>query len=113
MLTETQPAVRKVPGKAGNVGDRAASPVIALVALALSITLLAGARLKLDGYGLLNSLPLGYYLGLVGLPLASAIEWRRDSSRPALVLAYLFVFLLLVWLTPYVLEGTPRFRTRI
>ena len=47
----------------------------------------------------------------MGLPLASAIEWRRDSSRPALVLAYLFVFLLLVWLTPYVLEGTPRFRT--
>ncbi len=111
MLTETQPAVRKVPGKAGDVADQAASPVIALVALALSITLLAGARLKLDGYGLLNSLPLGYYLGLVGLPLASAIEWRRESSRPALVLAYLFAFLLLVWLTPYVLEGTPRFRT--
>jgi hypothetical protein len=111
MLTETQPVVRKVPGKAGNVGDRAASPVIALVALALSITVLAGAHLKLDGYGLLNSLPLGYYLGLVGLPLASAIEWRRESSRPALVLAYLFAFLLLVWLTPYVLEGTPRFRT--
>ena len=111
MLTETQPAVRKVPGKAGNVGDRAASPVIALVALALSITLLAGAHLKLDGYGLLHSLPLGYYVGLVGLPLASAIEWRRESSRPALVLAYLSAFLLLVWLTPYVLEGTPRFRT--
>ena len=47
----------------------------------------------------------------MGLPLASAIEWRRESSRPALVLAYLVAFLLLVWLTPYVLEGTPRFRT--
>ncbi len=111
MLTETRPAVTKVPVKAGNVGDRAASPLIALVALALSVSLLAGARLKLDGYGLLHSLPWAYYLGLAGLPLASAIEWRRESSRPALVLAYAFAFLLLVWLTPYVLEGTPRFRT--
>jgi hypothetical protein len=111
MLTETQPAVAKVPGKAGTVGDRAASPVIAGVALALSVIVLAGAHLKLDGYGLLHSLPWAYYLGLAGLPLASAVEWRRESSRPALVLAYVVAFLLLVWLTPYVLEGTPRFRT--
>lgn len=111
MLTETQPTVMKVPGKARSRGDRAASPAIAVVALALSVILLAGAHLKLDGYGLLNSLPWAYYLGLAGLPLASAVEWRRESSRPALLLAYVFAFLLLVWLTPYVLEGTPRFRT--
>ena len=111
MLTETQPAVTKVPGKARKVGDRATSPVIAVVALALSVVLLAQAHLKLDGYGLLNSLPLPYYAGLAGLVLASAVEWRRESSRPALVLVYVFAFLLLVWLTPYVLEGTPRFRT--
>jgi hypothetical protein len=111
MLTESQPAVTKVPGKARNVGGRAASPAIAVIALVLSVGALAGAHLKLDGYGLLHSLPWAYYLGLVGLPLASAVEWRRESSRPALVLAYVLAFLLLVWLTPYVLEGTPRFRT--
>jgi len=88
MLTETQPTVMKVPGKARSRGDRAASPAIAVVALALSIILLAGAHLKLNGYGLLNSLPWPYYLGLAGLPLASAVEWRRESSRPALLLAY-------------------------
>ncbi|HWE15385.1 MAG TPA: hypothetical protein VG365_17805 [Solirubrobacteraceae bacterium] len=79
--------------------------------MALAIASLAGARLRLDGYGLLNSLPAMYYLGLAGLPLASAVEWRRPSSRPILVLAYVAAFLVLVWLTPYVLEGTPRFRT--
>jgi hypothetical protein len=93
------------------VVDRVASPVIAVTALGLSIILLASADLKLDGYGLLHSLPWGYYLGLAGLPLASVVEWRREQSRPALALAYVFAFLLLVWLTPYVLEGTPRFRT--
>jgi hypothetical protein len=85
--------------------------VIAGAALALGIIVLAGAHLKLDGYGLLHSFPWTYYLGLAGLPVASAMEWRREPSRPALVLAYVIAFLLLVWLTPYVLEGTPRFRT--
>jgi hypothetical protein len=93
------------------VVDLAASPVIAVTALALSVVLLATAHLTLDGYGLLHSLPWGYYLGLAGLPLASVVEWRREQSRPVLVLAYVFAFLVLVWLTPYVLEGTPRFRT--
>jgi hypothetical protein len=87
------------------------SPVIAAVALALSIGALVGARLTLDGYGLMHSLPWPYYLGLAGLPLASAVEWRRSRSRPGLVLAYACAFLVLVWITPYVLEGTPRFRT--
>jgi hypothetical protein len=111
MLTEARPIVTAAPRKPRNLGGLAASPAIAAAALALAIASLAGARLRLDGYGLLNSLPAMYYLGLAGLPLASAVEWRRPSSRPALVLAYVAAFLVLVWLTPYVLEGTPRFRT--
>jgi hypothetical protein len=111
MLTETRPVVANVPGKPRTVGNLAVSPAVAVAALTLSVIILADARLRLDGYGLLHSLPWAYYLGLAGLPLASAIEWRRESSRPALVLAYVFAFLILVWLTPYVLEGTPRFRT--
>src|SRR5207253_1858015 len=75
------------------------------------VAALAGSRLRLDGYGLVHSLPLPYYLGLAGLPLASAIEWSRPSARGALVAAPLIAFVLAVWLTPYVLEGTPRFRT--
>src|SRR6185312_6274199 len=111
MLTESQSVAPKLQGRARAVGKLAASPALALTALALGCIFLATARLKLDGYGLLNSLPWAYYLGLVGLPLASVLEWRRESSRPALVVVYVFAFLLLVWLTPYVLEGTPRFRT--
>jgi hypothetical protein len=111
VLTEAQPVAANLSGRPRTVVDLAASPVIAVTALALSVVLLATAHLTLDGYGLLHSLPWGYYLGLAGLPLASVVEWRREQSRPVFVLAYVFAFLLLVWLTPYVLEGTPRFRT--
>ena len=111
MLTKPRPTVVTTASSARGVGDRVASPAIAAVALALAIGALATARLKLDGYGLFHSLPWPYYLGLAGLPLASAVEWRRPSSRSLYVLGYVIAFLLLVWLTPYVLEGTPRFRT--
>jgi hypothetical protein len=110
MLTESPPIMTTASRKARNI-EGLASPAIAAGALALSIACLAGAHLRLDGYGLLHSLPWPYYLGLAALPVASLVEWRRESSRPALVLAYVFAFLVLVWLTPYVLEGTPRFRT--
>lgn len=110
-MVKTLPMVVTVPRNARKMSGLAASPAIAAAALALSIASLAGARLRLDGYGLLHSLPWPYYLGLAGLPLASAVEWRRRSPRPMWVLAYVFAFLVLVWLTPYVLEHTPRFRT--
>jgi hypothetical protein len=111
MLTEVRPIATTAPRRPRTAGGSAASPAIAVIALALSIVSLASARLHLDGYGLLHSLSWPYYLGLAGLPVASWVEWRRQSSRPALVLAYVTAFLVLVWLTPYVLEGTPRFRT--
>jgi hypothetical protein len=115
MLTESRPkplpTVITSPRNARNIGDLAASPAIAAVALSVSIASLAGSRLRLDGYGLFHSLPWPYYVGLAGLPLASAVEWRRRPSRPWLLLAYVTAFLAVVWLTPYVLEGTPRFRT--
>jgi hypothetical protein len=110
VLTKTRPAVIPLPRNARNTGSLA-SPAIAAGALVLSVVSLAGARLRLDGYGLVHSLPWTYYIGLAGLPLASAVEWRRESSRPMCVIAYVTAFMLLVWLTPYVLEGTPRFRT--
>src|SRR5579884_1439641 len=111
MLTKARPMVIPLPRNARTMSGLSVSPVIAAGALILSVAALAGARLRLDGYGLLHSLPWTYYLGLAALPLASAIEWRRENSRPLLVLAYVTAFMLLVWLTPYVLEGTPRFRT--
>ena len=84
--------------------------------VAFAVTLAAGglarSSLRLDGYGLVSSLPPAYYLGLICLPLASGVEWLRGrrASTKSIVL-HVVLFALIVWLTPLVLEGTPRFRT--
>jgi len=81
------------------------------VAIVLVVGALARSSLRLDGYGLAGSLQPGYYLGLACLPLASGLQWLRGqqaSSRAIVVHVVLFV--LVVWLTPLILEGTPRFR---
>ncbi len=85
-----------------------------LVAFALTLAAggLAGSSLRLNGYGLVSSLPPAYYLGLICLPLASGVQWlrgRRASTRT--IVLHVVLFALIVWLTPLVLEGTPRFRT--
>jgi hypothetical protein len=84
--------------------------------LAFAVTLavggVAGSSLRLDGYGLAASLPPAYFLGLICLPLASGIQWLRGrhASTTAIVV-HVVLFVLIVWLTPLLLEWTPRFRT--
>jgi hypothetical protein len=79
-------------------------------AVVLIAASLLASRLRLDGYGLAGSLPVTYYLGLACLPVASAVLWTRPRGGVLLV-GQLVLFVLVVWLTPLLLEGTPRFRT--
>lgn len=69
------------------------------------------ADLELDDLGLLRSLHPLYIVALAGLPLVTALEARRPAPRVWLLAAPVLAFVLVVWLTPLVLEGTPRFRT--
>lgn len=91
------------------------TPELAALALtAIATLLLAGslavATLRLDGYGLVGSLPISYHAGIAVLPLAAMLAWTRPRGAPVLI-AGLVVFVVFVWLTPLALEGTPRFRT--
>jgi hypothetical protein len=85
---------------------------LAAFAVTLAAGGVAGSSLRLDGYGLASSLPWAYFLGLMCLPLASGVQWLRgrQASSTAIVI-HVVLFVLIVWLTPLVLEGTPRFRT--
>jgi hypothetical protein len=82
------------------------------VAIVLVVGALARSSLHLDGYGLAGGLHPAYYEGLACLPLASGLQWLRgrNASSRAIVVHVVF-FVLVVWLTPLILEGTPRFRT--
>jgi hypothetical protein len=90
----------------------AGSVVIGLVAAAAALAFAVKAPLRLDGYGLVGSLPPAYYVALAALPFASALEWLRGASASnRAIVAHVVLFVVVVWLTPLILEGTPRFRT--
>lgn len=89
-----------------------ASRALTVVAILLIGLGLVASSLRLDGFGLAGSLPPPYYVGLAMLPLASGIEWRRGREASGLLIAmHVVVFVLVIWSTPLLLEGTPRFRT--
>gem|GEM_PF-2849340 len=69
------------------------------------------ADLRLDDLGLLHSLHPLYLVALAALPLVTALEALRATPRVWLLAAPVLAFVLIVWLTPLLLEGTPRFRT--
>lgn len=79
---------------------------------ALLMVELSGAELALDGFGLASSLSWPYYAALSLLPFAAWIASR--TGRPGWAwagFAAVLVFVIAVWATPSVLEGTARFRT--
>ncbi len=97
-------------------GARCRSSALAPVALLLAAVTASGAcllaaELELDGLGLVGSLHPLYLVALASLPLASLLEIRSTSPRPWMLGAPVLAFVLVVWLTPLILEGTPRFRT--
>jgi hypothetical protein len=81
-------------------------------AVALTILSITGSSLKLDDLGLAAGLDPLYYVGLALLPAASYVEFRRGERAAAwLIVLHVVLFIILVWVTPTVLEQTARFRT--
>jgi len=84
---------------------------LTVASLALTVIGLLMSRLVLDDLGLAAGLTPMYWLGIVGLALAGIVESSRGSSASRwLIVFQLAAWMALVWLTPTVLEGTPRFR---
>src|SRR5215212_4988637 len=82
-----------------------------VIAVGLAVLGLADSSLRLDGYGLATGLPPNYYVALALLPAASGLQWFRGArANSRAIVLHVVLFVLIVWLTPLVLEGTPRFR---
>ena len=88
---------------------------VSMVATALSVLCLvlgmATSSLDLTDYGLARSFPISFYVGLVLLPLASSCLWFTNRKVDAIVLAQLLLLMVAIWLSPYLLESTARFRS--
>jgi hypothetical protein len=72
---------------------------------------MATASLELSDYGIAKSFPSSFYLGLFLMPLASACMWLTNRKVDGIVLAQLVLMLVAIWLSPYFLEETARFRS--
>lgn len=87
-------------------------PVVVLAAaVVVAGFCMLSADLELDGLGIVRSLHPLYLAALAVMPLVTALEARRAAPRVWLLAAPIVAFVLIVWLTPLVLEGTARFRT--
>ena len=67
------------------------------------------AKLNLNGYGLINSLPISYFVGLACLVIAASLLWVSEEKYTGLLILQTIILVISLFLTPYLLEGTPRF----
>jgi DnaJ domain len=88
---------------------------VSIVASAISVLCLvvgmATSSLDLTDYGIAKSFPVSFYVGLVLLPLASSCLWFTNRKVDAIVLGQLLLLMVAIWLSPYLLESTARFRS--
>jgi DnaJ domain len=88
-----------------------ASLVLSAVSALCILVGMATASLELTDYGIAKSFPLSFYLGLFLLPLASACLWFTNRKVDVIILVQLLLLLIAIWLSPYLLESTARFRS--
>ncbi len=89
----------------------AASAALTAVSVALLAAGGIGASLQLDDYGLISSFRPSFYVGLALLPAASACLWITRRKVDRYVVIQLLILLAVLWLSPYILESTARFRS--
>jgi hypothetical protein len=88
-----------------------ASLVLSAVSALCLLVGMATASLELTDYGIAKSFPVSFYLGLFLLPLASACLWFTNRRVDVIILVQLLLLLIAIWLSPYLLESTARFRS--
>jgi len=104
------PLERKRPADRDSVLFNASLVLSAVSALCLLVGM-ATASLELTDYGIAKSFPVSFYLGLFLLPLASACLWFTNRKVDVIILVQLLLLLIAIWLSPYLLESTARFRS--
>jgi hypothetical protein len=88
------------------------SVLLTVVALALWALSLAQAKLVLDDWGLIHSLPVNYFIAAGLLTIAAGILWLAKESHNFLMGFQLIIFIGMLWATPLLL-GTTLVATRL
>ena len=87
------------------------SILLTVVSLALWAVSITQAKLVLDDWGLIRSLPVIYFVAMGLLTMAACILWLSYESHHLLMCFQLCLFIAMLWLTPLLL-GTSLMPTR-
>jgi hypothetical protein len=90
---------------------RQISLILTVMALILWVVSIVQAKLVLDDWGLIHSLPVIYFVALGLLTVAAGILWISQESHHFLMCFQLCFFIAILWLTPLLL-GTTLMPTR-
>jgi hypothetical protein len=85
------------------------SLILTIIALLLWSYTFIHAKLDIDSYGLISSLPITFFISLALLTVASAMLWVSRGSYVPLLMLQLLLLIIALYFTPYLLQGTPRF----
>jgi len=81
------------------------SILLTAIALVLWAYSLVQSKLKLDGYGLIHSYPVIFFVALGILTIASAILWVSKEKCGKLLFLQLLFLITSLWLTPLLIGG--------
>jgi hypothetical protein len=81
------------------------SVLLTIIALALWSYSLTQAKLNLDGYGLIHSLPISFFVAVGALILANSLLWKNAEGNGPLLWMQLFLLVIMLWLTPVIISG--------
>ncbi len=86
------------------------SIVFTILALGLWSYSLTQANFHIGFLGIIESLPISFFIALVFLTLASAILWVSREKHGRLLFLQLIFFITALWLTPVLIGGSLPFR---
>jgi hypothetical protein len=90
---------------AAELSEKRISLLLTAAAIALWGFGMTQARLTLDGYGLIRSLPVSFFIALGLVTIASAMLWVSRVNHGRLLFLQLVFLITAIWLTPLLVGG--------
>lgn len=85
------------------------SILLTITALLLWAHSILYARFEIGYFGLINGLPVTFFIALGFLTIASVILWVSDENGGKLPFLQLLILVSALWLVPVVIDGSPPF----
>lgn len=87
-----------------HISSKQVSILLTIVAIVLWSYSISRMQLVIDGYGIISSFPVTFFIGLAFLTIASAILWVSPRNEGKLLGLQTFLFLIMMFLTPLMLD---------